>query len=250
MSPFIWSGFWNPLFFPRYRTHAPENAAVEYLGYAKRLPTLRFHKVRDKRVVEEMIGAAKPFYVLPLQMSADAQIRDHSRFKDMLEVIELVIESFARHAPIETKLVIKNHPLDLGLMHYSRVIRRLAARFDLAGRVVYLETGDLDRLLGHALGTVTVNSTAGALSLALNCPVIALGNSIYNLPDLTYQGKLADFWQDHTRPDVQLFKHFRNTVIHTTQVNGGFYSRQGIRMTVENAQHLLVRERSPLEELL
>ena len=44
---------------------------------------------------------------------------------------------------LETKLVIKNHPLDLGLMHYSRVIRQLAARFDLTGRVVYLETGDL-----------------------------------------------------------------------------------------------------------
>ena len=47
------AGFWNPLFFPRYRTHAPVNAAVEYLGYAKRLPLLRFHKVRDNKVVEE-----------------------------------------------------------------------------------------------------------------------------------------------------------------------------------------------------
>jgi hypothetical protein len=43
---------------------------------------------------------------------------------------------------------------------------------------------------------------------------------------------------------------FRNTVIHTTQVNGGFYCRAGIRMAVNNCPWLLEPERSPLDELL
>ena len=43
---------------------------------------------------------------------------------------------------------------------------------------------------------------------------------------------------------------FRNTVIHTTQVNGGFYCRAGIRMAVNNFPWLLEPERSPLDELL
>jgi hypothetical protein len=32
---------------------------------------------------------------------------------------------------------------------------------------------------------------------------------------------------------------FRNTVIHTTQVNGGFYCRAGIRMAVDNCRRCL-----------
>ena len=96
---------------------------VEYFGYARRLPLLRLHRSRDNAVLEDLVRASTPFFVLPLQLSADAQIRDHSRFEDMLEVIECVMGSFARHAAVDAKLVIKNHPLDLGLVNYSRVIR-------------------------------------------------------------------------------------------------------------------------------
>jgi capsular polysaccharide export protein len=244
------AGIWNPLFFRRYRTHAPVNAAVEYCGYLRRLPLLRFHQPHDNDVVDELIRAAVPFFVLPLQLAGDAQIRVHSRFGDMSEVIELVMESFARHAPAEARLVVKNHPLDMGLVNYRQLIRGLAARFQLAGRVHYMETGDLAALLRHARGTVTVNSTVGALSLALNCPALALGDPIYNLPGLTCQEPLAGFWLEPEKPDAALFRHFRNTVIHTTQVNGGFYSRAGIALAVENCREVLERDRSPLEELL
>ncbi len=246
------AGFWNPLFFPRYRTHAPVNAAVEYYGYAQRLPLMRFHKSRDNGVVEDLVqhSASRPFFVLPLQLGGDAQIRDHSRFADMIEVMECVMASFARHAPKAARLVIKNHPLDMGLVNYKKVIRGLLDRFGVAGRVEYMETGDLDTMLRHARGTVTVNSTVGALSVGLNCPTITLSDPIYNLPGLTYQGILDEFWQDEVRPDAELFKHFRNTVIHTTQVNGGLYSKQGIAMAVENCRRVLEQERSPLEELL
>jgi capsular polysaccharide export protein len=113
-----------------------------------------------------------------------------------------------------------------------------------------METGNLDALLRHARGTVTVNSTVGAHSISLNCPTIALSDPIYNLPGLTYQGHLDGFWQNEVKPDAELFGHFRNTVIHTTQVNGGFYSRQGIALAVENCLRRLEQERSPLEELL
>ena len=101
-----------------------------------------------------------------------------------------------------------------------------------------------------ARGTVTVNSTVGALSLGLDCATIALSDPIYNLPGLTFQGGLDDFWRERPLPDAELFRRFRNTVIHTTQVNGGFYSRSGIALAVENCRRMLEPERSPLEELL
>ncbi len=244
------AGFWNPLIFPCYRTHAPVSAAVEYFGYASRLPMLRFHKPQDNALVDDMVRASIPFFLLPLQLGSDAQIRDHSRFDDMAGVMEFVMESFARYAPGDARLVIKNHPLDMGLVNYPRIIAELEQRFGLTERVDYLESGDLDTLLRAALGTVTVNSTVGAHSLGLGCPTIALSDPIYNLPGLTFQGELDDFWRDGVRPDAELFRRFRNTVIHTTQVNGGFYSRQGIALAVENCLRMLEPERSPLEELL
>ncbi len=244
------AGFWNPIAFPRYRTHSPVSAATEYAGYARRLPMLRYHAPRDDALIADLMRNATPFFVLPLQLGSDAQIREHSMFNDMAEVMEFVLTSFARHAPTQTRLVIKNHPLDTGLEHHARTIHRLVSRFDLAGRVDYIETGNLDALLAHARGTVTVNSTVGALSLGLNCPTLALSNPIYNLPGLTFQGSLDDFWRGGVVPDTELFRNFRNTVIHTTQVNGGFYCRDGIALALEGSHRLLTSERSPLEEFL
>lgn len=67
---------------------------------------------------------------------------------------------------------------------------------------------------------------------------------------LTFQGSLNDFWQERRPPDPELYRCFRNTVIHATQINGGFYSQSGIELAVRNAVTPLTALRSPLEELL
>jgi capsular polysaccharide export protein len=244
------AGFWNPLFFPRYRSHAPVIAPIEYFGYVCRLPMLRFHKPRDNAVINNLINSSTPFFLLPLQLGSDAQILDHSRFEDMAEVIEFVMSSFAQYAPMDARLVIKNHPLDMGLVNHKKLIGSLSERFDLSHRIDYLETGYLEALLNHAQGTVTVNSTVGSLALGLKCPTITLSDPIYNLPGLTFQGELDDFWRERSLPDAELFRRFRNTVIHTTQVNGGFYCCSGIDLAVSNSLRILEPERSPLEQLL
>ncbi|MBF0527847.1 MAG: capsular biosynthesis protein [Deltaproteobacteria bacterium] len=244
------AGTVNPLFFPRYRTHASCNAAVEYSGYTRRFAMAPFYERSDRRVLDNLISDARPFFFLPLQLNSDAQIRDHSPFGNMNDVIEFVMESFARYAPGDARLVIKNHPLDTGLVNYPKIISRLARYFDLSGRVFYLEDSYLVALLRLARGVVTVNSTIGLWAMKYRCPTITLSNPIYNLPGLTFQGTLDEFWRRAAAPDDELFRCFRNTVIHTTQVNGGFYSREGIVMTVKNSLRLLEPIRSPLEELL
>lgn len=241
----------NPVLFPSYRTHAPHSAPLEYAGYIRRFAMLRLiGERRSGQLVDRLLAAPTPFFLLPLQLSSDAQIRDHSRFDDMAGVIEFVMESFAKHARGNTRLVIKNHPLDMGLDDHLRVIAGLERRFGLSGRVDYLESGDLITLLQRARGVVTVNSTVGSLSLGLGCPTVTLSDPIYNLPGLTFQGKLEEFWQEGTKPDPELFRRFRNTVIHATQVNGGFYSGPGIALAVENCRRILTAERSPLENLM
>lgn len=239
----------NPLLFPRYRTHAPINAAIEYAAYLRRFSLLRLWAPRDKALIDQLTGSGGAFYVLPLQLNSDAQIRDHSRFDGMVDVMEFVLESFARCGPADARLLIKNHPLDMGLIDYAKVIRSICARLDLDGRIDYVESGDLTALLGAARGVVTVNSTVGAQALLQNCPTVALSDPIYNLPGLTFQGSLDDFWTQARQPERELFRRFRNTVIHTTQVNGGFYSRAGIDLAIRNCLPRLENERSPLEEL-
>ena len=93
------AGSANPIVFPRYRSHAPLNAAVEYAGFVGRFSMLHFRKPRDKALIDQLASGGARYYVLPLQLNSDAQIRDHCRFNDMNGVMEFVMESFARHAP-------------------------------------------------------------------------------------------------------------------------------------------------------
>ena len=101
-----------------------------------------------------------------------------------------------------------------------------------------------------ACGMVTVNSTAGGLALELDCPTKTLNSPIYSLPGLTFQGSLDDFWVHSEKPDKELFRCFRDTVIHTTQVNGSLYSKPGIDLAVKNATRFLETDKAPLEAFL
>src|SRR5574343_1763844 len=60
------AGVLKPLLFPRYRTHAPISAPVEYLGYIRRFTMMRFWKPRDAAIIEGLIAARALYYVLPL----------------------------------------------------------------------------------------------------------------------------------------------------------------------------------------
>jgi capsular polysaccharide export protein len=239
----------NPLLFPRYRTHVPYNRWIGYAAHARRFAAFPLHASRDRALLERLDREPAPLFLLPLQLDSDAQIRYYSPIATMSALVERVMRSFAASAPPEVRLVIKNHPLDPGFVNYRRLIARLARELDVAGRVDYVDTGDASPLVGRARGIVTVNSTVGMSSLALKRPVIALGTAIYNLPGLTFQGPLESFWRDAPAPDAELFRRFKNAVIHATQVNGGFYTRASVALAVANCQRLLLAERSPLEEL-
>jgi len=222
----------NPLVYPGYRTHRPHQAGIEYLGWARRFMPLLWHRYRDSRAIERLLDQQQRYYLLPLQLSADTQITRHSPYRDMPEVLEQTISAFARSAPHDSWLVVKNHPLDTGLYPYAREIRRLAKQLGIAGRIRYLETGHLPTLLDHTCGVITVNSTVGISALLHGAPTIALGEAIYDLPGLTFQGHLEDFWQQAAPPDTVLLQAFLNTVRHYTQINGNLYTPQGIAMAL------------------
>lgn len=243
------AGLANPVLYPRYRTHAGVTAPVEYAGYVRRFSWLRLIRGGEQRRAQEIAAAGIPYYLLPLQLNTDAQIRDHSRFEHMGEVIEYVLESFARHAPPDARIVIKNHPLDTGLMDFEHIIQNCERRFEIRGRVAYLEEGDLMALVANARGVVTVNSTVGMVALEQGTPTHTLSDPIYNLPGLTCQLPLDAFWRSGVPPDRDFFGRFRRCVMHATQINGGFYCSTGMALAVENSARVLTANRSPLESL-
>lgn len=240
-------GALNRVCFPHYRTHAPFNAAREYAGYLRHGLRLAQAKGRDAEVVSQVAMERHRTFLLPLQLDSDAQIRDHSRFTNMSDVLHEVLSSFSAHAPSDARMVVKNHPLTPGIVDYHRITRKIAAQYAVADRVDFLETGYMPTLLSHVAGVVTINSTVGGSSMLHQRPTHALANPIYALPGLTHQGPLDEFWRNPEAPDDQLFQRFRNTVIHTTQVNGGFYTRCGIDMAVTNAVEVLLAPKSKIE---
>ena len=65
--------------------------------------------------VGRLVAGDAPYWLMPLQLDGDYQIRRHSPYGSMREAIADVAASFARSAPPEAKLVVKGHPLDNGL---------------------------------------------------------------------------------------------------------------------------------------
>jgi capsular polysaccharide export protein len=240
----------NPLLHPRYRTHVPYNRWVGYAAHLRRFAAWPFHARHDRALIARLAQDTAPTFLLPLQLESDAQIRHYSPFGTMSEVIERVMGSFACHAPADARLVIKNHPLDPGFVNFGRLVARLGGQMGVTGRVEYVDTGDASALMPRARGVITVNSTVGMSALTHGRPTIALGTAIYDLPGLTFQGTLDAFWRESRPPDAELFRSFRNVVIHATQVNGGYYTPRALALAVANSPRLLLAERSPLEELL
>lgn len=240
----------NPVFYPGYRTHRPHVSPVELFGWAQRFAQRPLHEYQDRRTIARLLGEQGPLYMLPMQLESDSQLRVHSDFNCNGGLLGRVIASFATHAPSDSRLVIKNHPLDIGLSNFRRKVRRLAQHYDVVDRVYYLETGHMPTLLDATTGVVTINSSVGTSALIHRVPLIALGDAVYDVPGLTFQGPLDRFWRDAESPDKELFRAFRDIVIHVSQINGGFYTRRGIDLGAENCVQRVTRRETPLQSLL
>ena len=205
-------------------------------------------EVFDARALHELLGADKLTFFLALQLPGDSQITRHSPCDDINHVLEDVIASFAGHADKKSHLVIKNHPLDTGLDRHGSTARRLAVAHGVGDRVHFFETGHLPTIAKNVSGTIVVNSTVGFAVLGYGCPVKTLADPIYHMPGLTFQGSLAEFWRSPTPPDRNLYRAFRDVLLATTQVNGNFFTREGIALAVQGCDRMLTEE-SPLETL-
>jgi capsular polysaccharide export protein len=221
--------------FPRYATHRGWSLPHEAAGWIKRTIRTPFARRRSQMAIRRAFAAKGGFFVLPIQMDNDSQILCHSDLGGMMHAISLVVASFARHAAKDAVLVVKEHPLDNGVIDWRDVTRAAARDAGIADRVVLVQDCDLQVLLDRTLGMVTVNSTSATFAFASGVPVIALGRSVYDLPGLTHQDTLETFWREPTPPDAGLFDAFRRVLAHACLLNGDFFTREGVSRAVAAA---------------
>ncbi len=213
------------LLYPFYRHHRPLNAWLE--AYRWVLSGLRklVYERREATLWPQLIADHdRRYFLVPLQVHCDAQL-GYARFASIEQFIEEVVASFAAHAPADTILVIKHHPMDRAYREYSPLVRTLATRHGLGRRLLYLHDVNLPRLLRHARGVICINSTVGLQAVQYGTPVKTLGSAVYDLPGLTAQNSIEEFWQRPEAPDPALYNAFRDWLLHVNQANGNFYRR-------------------------
>jgi capsular polysaccharide export protein len=221
-----------PYFYPNFRSHRPTHIAAEYAGWIKKFSRRGRTRREAIRCNEIYNAVGADYFLLPLQLDSDYQIRVHSPFLGVEGFMDRVIKSFASASAAPTRLLVKLHPLDSGLINWRKFARASARRHGVSERLDFIDGGDLPSLIQGSRGVVIVNSTVGMLSLEMGRPTLATGTAIYNMPGLTHQGDVDSFWTSPVAPDMALMADFRRVVLHRTQVNGGFFSQAAIERAV------------------
>jgi capsular polysaccharide export protein len=167
------------------------------------------------------------FFMVPLQVYYDSQMRTHSHYASVESFIREVVADFAKHADSDACLILKHHPMDRAYCDYTELCTQLEQIHGIKGRLFYLHELHLPTVFKHCRGVVAVNSTVGLSAVLEGLPVKVCGRAIYDIPGLTYGGELSDFWKAASRfcPDPEVRRGFNAYVITHTQMNGNAYRR-------------------------
>lgn len=228
---YYWNAYTKRKRYPYYQHHRILNiryyiklwgiSGVKRLNYALRDRTFA------KKVERGQFG---DFYILPLQVYDDSQVRVHSDYSSVESFLKEVLDSFVKNAPSDLTLIIKHHPMDRGFIDYGKTIQEYIDRYpELKKRIFYIHDVPMPVFLRYGKGMVTLNSTSGISALLHGMPVMTMGRAHYNIPGLTYQGKLDDFWHNPGKPDMDLFSAYRRFHLNKTHINGSFYNRVILR---------------------
>ncbi len=231
--------------FEHYQHHYHTSNMI--MQWVTRLSTLPWRKL--EACYKRLRLRGKYFFLVPLQIDRDMQVTDHSHFSCVADFADQVIASFAQHAPAHAVLVLKNHPLASGASQLRQHVRNAAQRHGITQRVVFIPAGRLPWLLSYTSGVITINSTAGLSAIHHHCPVIVMGNAIYNMEGLTYQQSLDAFWNKPTPPNYDLYLRFRSYLLHHTQINGSFYSRRGRNLLLTSIPKALIQQVRPVSNM-
>ncbi len=217
------------LVFSRYVYPYTQSPWLQFAGHVRRYLSLTFRSKSQSDA--QVIRARGPFFLACLQREGDAQLLRYSHYADNTAFLAEVLTSFARNAPAEARLVIKNHPLDPGLVDLARMTHVLAVERGIADRVDFIDGGNLAALCRASSGMVVNNSSAALSALGFSTPVKVLGEAFFDIDGLTDQQPIDGFWTAPRPPEDDLFLRFKAHVINRTQVNGNYHEPRARKHT-------------------
>ena len=210
--------------FPGYRTHRDISVSREFRLNLRRLVLAPYLMADQMLRTTRIRRSGHPFSLVLMQLEHDASLRAHSNYTSMSEFTAEVLEAFAANAPRHHHLVFKAHPLEDGRSRQRRDILDKAQKLGIADRVHHVPGGKLAPLLGQARSVVTVNSTSAQQALWRGLPVKAMGQAVFDKPQLVSQQSLAEFFRHPDRPNPHLYRRYRDYLLETSQIPGGFYA--------------------------
>lgn len=228
------------LAYPHYCHHKPTTLA-EAGRWARsywRKYLYRAVDVQDERWLAQRHH--KNFFLVPLQVHNDFAVTARSEVASVEDFIAKVMESFARHSAPERLLVFKHHPMDRGHKQYGALIRRLARRLGLSGRVLYLHDSNAPALMKACLGVVVINSTIGLQALYHRVPVLMVGRAFYESLATRGWSQLQSFWANGPEPQERVGEDLRVRLIRSTQIPGSFYDTGWMKALMPKSDRTLL----------
>lgn len=233
--------------YPGFRPHRAPDPGGEFLLYLKRFFSLPLHRWQRGVATWRVRHGSFPYHVVLMQLAHDANFRDHSSIPSQEAFLRQVMSAFAEAAPQHHHLVLKAHPLEDGREPLRPLMKRLTREFALTGRVHLITGGKLARLLDRAESAVTVNSTSAEQALWRGLPLKALGQAIFDRPEFASNQPLDAFFKAPKPPDHQAYLVYRHYLLHTSQVSGGFYSRQGRKAALRRLPDMMLAQCDPYD---
>ncbi|MTH63591.1 capsule biosynthesis protein [Paracoccus shanxieyensis] len=233
-----------------YRTHRQIGVFKEFRLNFRRLLMTPIDMLAQQREAAAVRGGGFPYVLVLMQLEHDSNFVAHSPFSRMSEFTDKVLEEFAKSAPRHHRIVFKAHPLEDGRGGIRQAILRKSQELGIVGRVHFVRGGKLAQLLNQARATVTVNSTAAQQALWRGLPVKALGRAVFDKPGLVSDQELADFLADPHPPHAYAYRRYRDFLLESSQVPGGFYSKRSRDHALRLVVDMMLATEDPYQALV
>ncbi|WP_369696990.1 capsule biosynthesis protein [Paracoccus albicereus] len=235
--------------YPRFRSHRAITVRREFRLNLRRLLVTPLQSVQRRLAERRLQRGGWPFVLVLMQLEHDASFQAHSDFKRIEDFTDLCLKEFAQNAPCYHHIVFKAHPLEDGRSDIRAAIFRTAERLGIADRVHWVLGGRLSQTMGQCRSVVTVNSTAAQQALWRGLPVKALGRAVYSKPELVSDQSLGDFMRHPKLPDRAAYRDFRDFLLQSSQVPGGYYAQRSRGHALRVVCDMVLADEDPYESL-
>ncbi len=231
--------------YANFKPHRDLSVTHEFRLYLRRM--LMMPAYRASRIFNtwKITNGGYPYHLVLLQLEHDSSFQMHSPFKEMPEFLDVVVKGFAKGAPSHHHLVFKAHPLENGRISMRKAIAKLSRKYGVENRVHYVRGGKLAQLLDHTRGAITVNSTAAQQVLRRGLPLKVFGDAVFAKPEFVSTQPLSEFFARPNRPNMRAYKEYRQYLLETSQIAGGFYSARGRRQLMRQVVDMMLAPQDP-----